>query len=103
MFYKKIKYRELKKLKVENILNKVFIKEYLYLKKLSRYLPILFNIINYGIALKVIINNKVDNVLTLIKNFLEKYIDFLKNLYKNNIILKNKVNMALFNYNKLFY
>lgn len=52
----------------------------------------------------MIINNKVNSILTLVvKNFLRKYIDFLKNLYKNNAILKCKVNMSLFNYNKLFY
>ena len=103
VLYKKIEYGELEKLKLEDIKYRVPTKEYLHIKRLSRYLPISSDTVNYGIPLKVTTNNKVDSVLTLVKNSSGEYIDFLANLHKNNAILKGKVDMPLFNRNKLFY
>lgn len=45
----------------------------------------------------------INSILILINHFLEKYINFFKNLYKNNDILNNKIKKLLFNFNKLFY
>lgn len=102
---KKIEYGELEKLKVDvfGIKGKVPAKKYTRIKRLSRYLPMSSDTINYGIPLKVTTNNKVDSVLTLVKNPSGEYIYFIENKKKNNAILKGKIDMPLFNRNKLFY
>jgi hypothetical protein len=67
VLYKEIKYGELERFRVEGLKGKIPSKEYFHIRRLSRYLPLTSDSISYGKPLKVTRNNKVDNVLTLVK------------------------------------
>lgn len=95
LLYKEMEYGELERLKVDGFKGKIPVKEYHHLQRLSRYIPLSFDTVSYGIPLKVTSNNKVESIKTLVKDSSPlqgkgEYIDFLANLNNVNTILKSK-------------
>ena len=101
VLYKEVYYGNLEKLKLDDIKHRVPNKEYLHIKRLSRYLPLSFDDINMG---KPLMSTKksgiVSSVLTLTKDDSGQYIDFIKKI-KNSNILTTK--LPTFHNKQLFY
>ena len=100
VLYKEVYYGNLDKLKLDDIKHRVPNKEYLHIKRLSRYLPLSFDDVNLGKPLKSTKKSGIVNsVLTLTKNDSGQYIDFIKNFNSNILTTK----LPTFHQKQLFY
>lgn len=101
VLYKEVYYGNLDKLKLDDIKHRVPNKEYLHIKRLSRYLPLSFDDVNLGKPLKSTKKSGIVNsVLTLTKNDSGQYIDFIKNFNNSNILTTK---LPTFHQKQLFY
>ena len=101
VLYKEVYYGNLDKLKLDDIKHRVPNKEYLHIKRLSRYLPLSFDDVNMGKPLKSTKKSGIVNsVLTLTKNDSGQYIDFIKNFNNSNILTTK---LPTFHQKQLFY
>lgn len=101
VLYKEVYYGNLDKLKLDDIKHRVPNKEYLHIKRLSRYLPLSFDDVNFGKPLKSTIKSGIVNsVLTLTKNDSGQYIDFIKKFNNSNILTTK---LPTFHQKQLFY
>lgn len=105
LYFRKVNWEEIEHLKIDSSKMKLTRHEYNVLKKVSRYFPVTFDPVHYGVPLEVKYDaNKVICVLALSDDAYKKgYTDFMINYNKKNSVLPNRIRVPDFNSNVLFY